>query len=207
MLRHHHYECAFEEFLRARRIPYVAVDEARKELLPSHHYLGTDRADPSLKSFDFVVYGGAGNLLIDIKGRRASGRRLESWTTLEDVESLRRWEGLFGAGFEAAFVFLYASEEQPPDALFAEIMEYRGTWYALRVVLLRDYARVMKLRSQRWRTVDIPGNVFSRISHPFTGADFPRSGRSAYDPESEYAAAGWSVPALAGLDEVGGLPV
>jgi hypothetical protein len=32
--RRHHYEQAFEVYLRSRRIPYVAVDEAKKALLP-----------------------------------------------------------------------------------------------------------------------------------------------------------------------------
>lgn len=32
--RRHHYEQAFEAHLRAQRVPYVAVDEARKALLP-----------------------------------------------------------------------------------------------------------------------------------------------------------------------------
>lgn len=205
MLRRHHYECAFEEFLRSRRIPYVAVDEARRALLPSFRGRGAD--DPALKSFDFVVYGGAGNLLIDIKGRRTVGRRLESWATLEDVESLRRWEHLFGPGFEAAFVFIYSSEDQPPDALFQEVIEHRGTWYALRSVLVREYAAVMKLRSQRWRTVDVPAAAFSRISHPFTGADLPRPGPREYDPGVQWAGGRWQVPVLAGLDDVGGVPV
>jgi hypothetical protein len=212
MLRRHHYECAFEEFLRSRRIPYVAVDEARRALLPNHHSRAAD--DPALKSFDFVVYGGSGNLLIDIKGRRAPGRRLESWATLDDVESLKRWEQLFGPGFEAVFVFIYASEAQPPDALFQEVMEHRGTWYALRSVPVREYAAVMKLRSRRWRTVDVPAATFAQISQPFTGADLPRPSRREYDPGSCGisrdmcgASGSWQVPVLAGLDDLGGLPV
>jgi hypothetical protein len=32
--RRHHYEAAFEQYLRATRVPYVAVDEAKKALLP-----------------------------------------------------------------------------------------------------------------------------------------------------------------------------
>ena len=40
--RRDHYDRAFEGFLRARRIPYVAVDEARKTLLP--RVGGTDPA-------------------------------------------------------------------------------------------------------------------------------------------------------------------
>ena len=43
--RDNHYEAAFEAFLRARRLPYVAVDEARRSLV----------ADGSLKSLDFIV--------------------------------------------------------------------------------------------------------------------------------------------------------
>lgn len=205
MLRRHHYECAFEEFLRARRIPYVAVDEARKALLPFQS-LGRPVDHATLKSFDFVVYGSGGNLLVDIKGRKAVGRRLESWVTSEDVESLCRWEALFGPGFEATFIFVYASDEQPPDALFSEVIEHRGTWYSLRSVLVRDYVRVMKLRSRRWRTVDVPGELFTRISRPFTGAPLPGQRNGEYDPEAG-PGSGWQVPILAGLDDAGGLPV
>ena len=43
--RDNHYEAAFEAFLRARRVPYVAVDEAQRSLV----------ADGSLKSLDFIV--------------------------------------------------------------------------------------------------------------------------------------------------------
>jgi hypothetical protein len=185
MKRHHHYERAFEGFLRARRIPYVAVDEARKALVPAA--LAPD--SPALKSFDFVIYGIesslnglgglglTGNLLVDIKGRRISSSasrtglrtgRMETWATLDDVESLAHWERLFGEGFQAAFVFVYACDAQPPDALFQEVFEDRGTWYALRAVTLSAYRAAMKTRSPKWRTVDIPRRVFEQISTPLT---------------------------------------
>jgi len=225
MLRRHHYECAFEEFLRSRRIPYVAVDEARKTLLPRAAAGGSEAngagnsapAEPSLKSFDFVVYGDSGNLLIDIKGRRAAagGRRLECWATLEDIESLRRWEELFGGNFEAAFVFVYACEEQPPDALFQEVIEHRGAWYAMRSVLVREYARAMKLRSSRWRTVDLSGETFSRLSRSFGGPGTVGAGGCggarpavrAYDGAGMDRRRVWDIPLLVGLDDDGGLPV
>jgi hypothetical protein len=199
--RRHHYERAFEGFLRARRIPYVAVDEARKALVPSGGSVGglDGGAGPALKSFDFVLYGngdlgsalgGLGysgsdgaNLLVDIKGRKVGRRkervaprddalrvgRLESWVTLEDIRSLTEWEKLFGEGFKAAFVFVYACEAQPPDALFQEVFEHGGTWYALRVVTLGEYVKAMKVRSPRWGTVDIARRVFERSSQPLTG--------------------------------------
>lgn len=184
--RRFHYERAFEAFLRSRRIPYVAVDEARKALLPRARASGAlapteDNAPAALKSFDFVVYGqpGTANLLVDIKGRKVarsapSGKlstRLESWVTDDDVTSLRHWQALFGPGFEAAFVFVYWCDTQPPDALFQEVFAHTcaGTteWYALRAVTLERYARSMKVRSPRWKTLDIPRPVFERISHPF----------------------------------------
>src|SRR5438477_9491595 len=81
--RRHHYERAFEGFLGPRRIPYVAVDEARKALVPNRveGLPGAGGVDPAgaLKSFDFVIYGDSGvNLLVDIKGRRVGSRTQHS---------------------------------------------------------------------------------------------------------------------------------
>ena len=165
--RRHHYEAAFEGYLRQRRIPYVAVDEAKKSLLPgSPAGVGGVRA---LKSFDFVLYGQGSNLLAEVKGRRvASPRRLERWVTLDDVESLRAWEALFGPQFEACFIFMYLHEAQPADALFEELFDHEGRWYALRVVSVRRYQAAMRVRSERWRTVDLDPRVFERLSEPFS---------------------------------------
>ena len=163
-------------------MPYVAVDEARKALVPQGALAPNAEGGEggALKSFDFVVYGQSGtNLLVDIKGRRVSpGKsgvawkpgRLESWVTLEDVESLERWQELFGQGFSAAFVFIYWCEAQPPDALFQEIIEYQGAWYALRAVTLSSYKGAMKTRSPRWGTVYVPSASFELISQPFAPA-------------------------------------
>jgi hypothetical protein len=75
MQRRHHYEVAFEEHLRVHRIPYVAVNEARKALLPEGAAMRAailgDAADAgTLKSFDMVIYGHGSNLLVEVKGRR-----------------------------------------------------------------------------------------------------------------------------------------
>ncbi len=172
MLRRHHYEQAFEEYLRSRRIPYVAVDEARKALVPAGTRLRLAGSEPTqdaepLKSFDFVLYGQNQNLLAEIKGRRVGpgrARRLESWVTQDDVEALTAWEGLFGPGFAAAFVFVYWCEEQPPVPLFEETFEHRGRWYAVRVVTVAEYAGAMRTRSPRWRTVHLPTADFDRMS-------------------------------------------
>ena len=110
--RRHHYERAFENYLRSRRIPYIAVDEAKKTLLPDRapFRVGSESGDGglTLKSFDFVIYGERTNFLVDVKGRRVPRNltsptargRLESWVTQDDVDSMRQWERLFGQGFE-----------------------------------------------------------------------------------------------------------
>jgi len=203
--RRHHYEVAFEAFLRERRIPYVGVNEARKALLPAGATLrlaDDNGHGPALKSFDFVVYGDGVNLLLDVKGRKIGGRcgdgtgwrpvtrsGLQSWVTREDVTSLEAWEGLFGHGFEAAFVFVYWCDEQPPDGLFQEIFVHRGRWYALRAVTRGDYARAMRERSRRWGTVFVPAGEFERISQPFAPAVEALGAPAQFDP-------GPGVPAL-----------
>ncbi|HRQ73309.1 MAG TPA: HYExAFE family protein [Phycisphaerales bacterium] len=175
--RRHHYETAFERLLRDRRIPYVAVDEARKSLLPDGAPLrlaSGEGPERSLKSFDFVLYGEGSNLLAEVKGRRyLSPRsrpgpgRLESWVNAEDVDSLLTWQRLFGPEFAAAFIFVYWCVEQPPDGLFEDVFEHRARWYALRVVMVEDYARLMRVRSRRWGTVHLDAASFDLISRPF----------------------------------------
>ena len=187
MQRRHHYERAFEAYLRSRRIPYVSVNEARKALLPVQ---AADAGSAALKSFDFVVYGDGANLLVDIKGRRVAARRakselavgrLETWVTEDDISSLMHWQRLFGPGFEPVFIFIYQCQSQPPDALFQEVLQVRDQWYILRSVRLEDYTRHMKPRSPRWRTVHVPAAAFERISQPFapSGAGGPSPGSAA----------------------------
>ncbi len=176
--RRHHYEQAFEHYLRERRVPYVAVNEARKALVPdskSSRRAGATTA--SLKSFDFVLYGEPTNMLAEIKGRKVGRRategapkptksRLESWVTRDDVESLLKWESLFGDNFRSLFVFVYWCDTPPPGSLFQEIFEFRGRWYALRGIEVAVYASEMKTRSPRWGTVHLPTEAFERLSSP-----------------------------------------
>jgi hypothetical protein len=211
--RRHHYESAFEQYLRVGRVPYVAVDEAKKALLPQatdfrvRDESGEGARELALKSFDFVIYGEGLNLLCEVKGRRitlpsrasansnAGGAggllggamgglgggggmsarvgRLENWVTNDDVESLACWERLFGAGFAAAFIFVYWCDAQPPDGLFQEIFSHRDRWYAIRACTLADYAAHMRVRSPKWRTLHVSPRTFERISHPFAP---PRAG-------------------------------
>lgn len=158
--RRFHYDRAFEHYLRAKAIPYVSVDEARKAF----------DGPTKLKNFDFVVYGGQGeNLLVDVKGRKHSGRsrkQLDNWVTADDIECLMRWEQVFGTSFSAALVFLYWCEAQPPDALFLETFCFGERWYSVLATKVRDYRNHMTRRSVKWETVHVPAADFAKISRP-----------------------------------------
>lgn len=179
MQRRHHYEQALEAYLRQRRIPYLAVHEARKALLPEAQPQRAADASGSLKNFDLVVYGHGSSLLVEVKGRRIAPRtresaskppRLECWTTQDDIDSLSRWECLFGPGFEAVLVFVYWCDQLPRDALFEELFEHADRWYALRTIRVSDYKSAMRVRSPRWRTVDLAAATFDRMSGPLAPA-------------------------------------
>jgi hypothetical protein len=154
-----HYEAAFEGFLRDRKIPYVAVDEAKKALF----------ANAKLKSFDFVVYSKSGpNLLIDVKGRmcrnRNSRRGFETWTTRRDVDDLQQWEQIFGDGYKAVLTFIYWIE--PPLSAEAGMYLHRDRWYLLMGIDLEEYCRHMRRRSPKWETVSLPAKEFVSLARP-----------------------------------------
>ena len=157
--RCNHYDVAFEQLLRLLRRPYVSVNENRRALM----------RDDSLKSMDFIVYSErVSNLLVDVKGRRsAPGRpRWENWTMAEDVDSLTRWEGVFGNGFRALFVFAYDLTGPQQAAQHSLIWELKGRRYAFYGVWADDYARAMRTRSASWQTVSLPQSEFQQLRQP-----------------------------------------
>ncbi|HEX8323782.1 MAG TPA: HYExAFE family protein [Tepidisphaeraceae bacterium] len=154
-----HYEAAFEAFLRERKTPYVAVDEAKKALF----------ANAKLKSFDFVVYSQAGpNLLVDVKGRMArqtaGGRSYQTWATERDVEDLLQWQQVFGEGFKAVLAFLYWID--PPLLPEPGAFEFRDRWYLLMGVDLAEYRDHMRRRSAKWETVSLATADFRQLARP-----------------------------------------
>ena len=158
-IRSNHYDAAFEQYLRARRVPYVAVDEQRRALA----------ADASLKSFDFIVSRpGGGSLLVDVKGRRFGdgAAKWESWATADDIECLLKWETVFGPGSRAALAFAYDLAEGE-DAGCGEPFVWGGRRYAFFAVTAADYATAMTARSESWQTVNLPRADFARLRVPF----------------------------------------
>jgi hypothetical protein len=169
-IRSNHYEVAFEAYLRAHRIPYVAVDEQRRALLEQS----------SIKSLDFIVHGPRGaRFLVDIKGRRfpsgesppdggrSKGHRWENWCMEEDPASLNRWEEVFGAGYRSLLVFAYQVVDPAAASEFAELFEFRERQYAFLGVRAADYHAHERLRSPRWGTVSLPIGRFRRMARPF----------------------------------------
>jgi hypothetical protein len=154
------YEACFEDYLRAAGIPYVAVDEAKKAIF----------AGVRLKSFDFVVYSRAGpNLLVDVKGRRfpyKGGRRWENWATRDDLESLARWEEVFGSGFAGLLVFCYHLLGDAEAEGFDVVHRFRGESYALVGVYRSAYVSACRTRSRAWGTVSVPTAAFRGMVRP-----------------------------------------
>lgn len=158
-----HYEAAFEDFLRCRGVPYVAVDEAKKALF----------AGSSLKSFDFVVYSSAGpNLLADVKGRKfpylSGGQRRywENWVERDDLQDLARWEEVFGRDFQALLVFAYSLGDPVEARKFTDVHLFRQEFYSFVAVPVELYTRHARLRSPAWQTVNMPLGLFRELLAP-----------------------------------------
>ena len=158
--RDNHYEAAFEEYLRARQVPYVAVDEARRSLL----------ADSSIKSLDYIVSSPAGSWLVDVKGRRfPSGEQKQywkNWSTRDDLVSLSQWERLFGEQFGGLFVFAYNVVGDRAPLAADQLFEYRGGLYGFIGVRLRDYSLHARPISPSWDTLAMPALEFRRLAAP-----------------------------------------
>ena len=164
--RNIHYEAAFEDYLRSKGWPYVAVDEAKKAIF----------AGVPIKCFDFLVYSAAGpNLLVDVKGRKfpdaAPGRRRgparrawENWITRGDVEGLHEWEKVFGRDFSATLIFAYWLQGPPQRAPFGDVHVFRSRHYAFMGVSLGDYLTAARPRSRKWQTLSVPSAAFSRLA-------------------------------------------
>lgn len=163
--RGNHYELAFEEYLRSRQVPYLAVDESRRSLLPVD-----ELAHTSLKNLDFIVNASLGvTWLIDVKGRRfpSGGKQYwKNWSTSDDLESLARWERLFGPTARGLYVFAYNiigdRAPLPPHELF----EYRDSLYGFVAIERADYAEHARLLSSRWATIMVPTAKFRELARP-----------------------------------------
>ena len=170
MDRDNHYEAAFESYLQARGVCYVAVDETRRSLL----------CGSPVKSLDFLVFSDEARLCVDVKGRRFPGgparkpRRVwECWSFQDDIDGLGRWARLAGDGFRGLLVFTYLLHrtvefaETTPD-----LFVFRGRRYLFRAIDADDYRERMRVRSPRWKTVTLARDDYRALVRPF--GDFLR---------------------------------
>jgi hypothetical protein len=159
--RDNHYEAAFEAYLRAKQVPYVAVDETRRALL----------AGDSLKSLDYIVSATSGaRWLVDVKGRLfPSGEQRQywkNWSTRDDLVSLAQWERLFGEGFEGLFVFAYCVVGDRAPVPESRLFAYRDLKYGFIGIRLSDYAQEARQISPKWDTVALPAERFRSLARP-----------------------------------------
>ncbi|MGH7128200.1 MAG: HYExAFE family protein [Planctomycetaceae bacterium] len=162
-LRSNHYDFAFQEYLRVTRTPHIVVDESRRALLE----------EASLKSMDFIVYSPRGrNLLVDVKGRKfpsggdGRGPKWENWATRDDIQSLLRWQEVFGGDFRAALVFAYQLTDERCRAELVRPFACRQRTYAFYVIWADEYRRRMRRRSESWQTVCLPRRDFRELCLP-----------------------------------------
>ncbi len=166
--RSNHYEAAFEEFLRERRAPYIAVDESRRSLVPLD--LPEDVVG-SLKSLDFLVTSTQGfTWLVDVKGRQfPSGRQnrlWKNWATRDDLTGMSRWENLLGGRFQSLFVFAYNVTGEVSPLPSEQLFPFRDGRYAFLGVRLAHFAEHAKLISPKWQTLAMPGVSLRQWAQP-----------------------------------------
>jgi len=163
--RTNHYDAAFEGYLRRAGIPFIVVDEARRAMLNQ----------VSLKSMDFIVTAPPPrnqNLLVDVKGRQfpsggaSAGHKWENWATKDDIDSLLRWQEVFGDGFRSMLVFAY--EIIDPRAIhdLGNPFLYRGRVYSFFGVWADEYRIAMHARSQSWETVSVRSREYRELRIP-----------------------------------------
>jgi hypothetical protein len=160
--RSNHYEAAFEGFIRHRRVPCVAVDEAKRAIW----------GDEGVKSPDFLLYPrGRLNLVVEVKGKQgkdARGRRpWENWVRTDDLDGLARWRDLFGPGFLPLLAFVYAEPPAsfplpPGDGAFP----FRSRVYRFWGVGLDDYIAHLRSRGPAWKAVAMARAEFRRRVRP-----------------------------------------
>ena len=156
-----HYERAFGNWLIDNHVQYVAVDEQKRAAF--------GRA--KIKSFDYLLYPpGQPIIVAEVKGRKFKGTSFvklagfECWVTADDVAGLSEWQGVFGPTHTVAFIFAYKIEKIDVDFDGRDIYQFDGNNYIFFCIKLDDYRKFMKLRSPKWKTVNLPADNFRQCA-------------------------------------------
>jgi hypothetical protein len=204
--RDNHYEAAFEAWLQLRRVPYVAVDEAKRSQL----------GNSTLKSLDFIVspVGVPQRFLVDVKGRKFGtgelGQSWKNWTTRDDLASLARWQELFGPPFIAVLVFAYEIVGEVAPLAQPQLFAYRKKLYAFVAIRLDHYTSAARVISPRWGTLSMPAARFREMACPvesFLHAGVPSAARMFDRPATAPLPIDLSLPERRSADELGGCEI
>jgi len=164
--RDNHYEAAFEAWLRSLRVPYVAVNEARRSAAPLETL-----PERTIKSVDFIVSPPSLSAawLVDVKGRQfpTAGRQYwRNWSTADELESLASWETVFKNHSTGLLVFAYNVVGDQAPLAAEELFVHRDRLYGFVGIRLDHYVSFAKPLSARWGTVSIPTARFRALARP-----------------------------------------
>jgi len=164
MFLHNHYEAAFEAYLRHHRIPFIGVNERKRNVLDDGE---------TLKNLDFIVsVPGKLAWFVDVKGRKFPGGAKhpsywKHWTTRDDLVAMQHWQALFGHHYCGLFVFAYwvcgPRSPLPPERLY----KFRGELYGFVAVPWFEYLSEVRLLSPRWNTYGMSTTKFRTLAQPF----------------------------------------
>lgn len=156
-----HYERAFGNWLIDNHIRFIAVDE--------HKRAAFGRA--KIKSFDYLLYPPDKSVIVaEVKGRNFKGTSFEKlsgfecWVTTDDIAGLANWQGIFGSGHTAVFVFAYRIENIDVDFDGRSVYDFNADRYVFFTVSLDDYRKYMVTRSPKWKTVTLPADKFRQCA-------------------------------------------
>ncbi len=160
------YEVAFEDYLRTKQVPYVAINEAKRPVVEGK----------KMKNFDFIVHSKKKNLLVEIKGKHfpyisSSGWKTywENWIKKDDVEGLEYWQKKFGPNFRSIIVYCYYIRDVSDCSNFAVVHLFKGTNYGLVGIALEDFEKNAKPRSTKFdNAIYISRKVFPMLAKPLT---------------------------------------
>ena len=156
-----HYEHAFQAYLRALRVKHNLLRETHRNI----------DDEWTIKSFDLLINASNGRqLLVDVKGRRLERNhsRLENWVTEDDIQSLGRWQSVFGPEALSLLAFVYHLVGRTSKVEFHDAYTYQDRCYGFLGVPLADYRNCRCIRSPRWETVDLPQEVFRELAKPIS---------------------------------------
>jgi hypothetical protein len=162
-----HYETAFEDLLKNRKILYIAINESKRPTIPDKSI-----KNKSIKNFDFIIFSKNGKYLVDVKGKSfpyRRGRRLlywENWVSEGDLEGLNLWQEKFGENFRSIIVYLYLIKNEKDIEKFKNTHHYKNKTYGIVGISLEDFLKNRRPRSRKWRAFYVPREKFENLVKP-----------------------------------------